>query len=80
MLVTSTKKPFFQNSNYVYTLKSVLKWFRVGVTIKCNNSVSTQLRNRHHRVSETRDVNKQFGLQHYLLTERAPKSPEGDDF
>ena len=30
MLVTSTKKPFFFNSNYVYTLKSVLKWFRVG--------------------------------------------------
>ena len=31
ILVTSTKKPFFlKKSNYVYTLKSVLKWFRVG--------------------------------------------------
>ena len=31
MLVASTKKPFFKNnSNYVYTLKPALKWFRVG--------------------------------------------------
>ena len=25
------KETFFLNSNYVYTLKSVLKWFRVGL-------------------------------------------------
>ena len=30
MLVTSTKKLFFLSSNYVYILKSVLKWLRVG--------------------------------------------------
>ena len=75
MLVTSTTKPcFFLNSNNVYTLKSVLKWFRVG-NYQSNNPVSTQFRNRHHRISETKEVNKQFGIQHYLLTERAPKRP-----
>ena len=28
--------------------------------------MSTQLQNRHYRVSETRYVNEQFGILHYL--------------